>query len=254
MKRKNFCVLFATLTLASCQEAEPREPIGGAVANSDKESQAELAVGAVSYVPEELYIAYGNRVKAVDYDTGVGYEYYHDNAPFAAMASTGGKIFGVAYGQLWKSDPSAPASYAPFGPYGTGWEGTEAMAALNGYLYAIQGGTLWRIKGSDGSVVTFSDYPDGWSGTEAMAATDGYIYAIQGGTLWRISASSGAVAPFSDYPDGWSGTQGMTAKDGRLFVMHDGTLYKIITSAGSVAQLGSAGYYSMFFSLAARLN
>jgi hypothetical protein len=201
---------------------------------SDAERQKSAARALTSYDPEELYIAHGYQVKAIDYNSGTGYTYYHDNAPFVAMASTNGYIFGVAYGELWRSNPTTDASLTPFGPYGTGWGGTEAMTALNGYVYAIQGGTLWRVNASNGSVEAFSTYPNGWEGTEAMTATNSFIYIIQNGILWRVNAGNGSIVPFSAYPNGWEGTEAMAAINSYVYAVQNGTLWRINTGNGAV--------------------
>jgi hypothetical protein len=149
-----------------------------------------------------------------------------------------GSLYAVQGGTLWKVNPSNGLR-TPFSAYPTGWDGTEAMTALDNFLYAVQGGTLWRVNLVNGSVSSYSAYPAGWEGTEAMAATNGGIFAVQGGTLWKVSAINGSVAPFSAYPEGWGGTKAMAAKNGFLYIVQGGVMWKVSTFNGSVQQLGS---------------
>lgn len=183
-------------------------------------------------VPEELYIGKSNYLYAIDSTSGSGYLLNADQPYTIAMASTGGFIYLVLDNiyfpqnkRLYKVNPSTGA-YTEVSP-GRSWANTEAMTALNGYVYVVEGGTLWRVNGSNGAVEPFSDYPDGWGGTEAMAAVAGAIFAIQGGTLWAVNVSNGDVAPFSAYPDGWAGTEAMAAHGLDLYAVQGGTLWRV---------------------------
>jgi hypothetical protein len=257
MKKTLLCALSVALVILGCQENETIKPVkeqeqsnqfpvseGLTEKLTDEQRQRSSARIATTYVPEELYINNGYEMKAIDYNTGTGYTYYHDNSPFVAMASTNGFIFGIAYGELWRSDPTTNASYTPFGPYGTGWGGTEAMTALGSYVYAIQGGTLWRVSASNGAVAAFGDYSDGWAGTEAMTAIGSYIYAVQGGTLWRVNTSSGAVSTFSNYPNNWAGTVAMAATGSYVYAVQGGVLWRTNTSSGAISTLGTGSWPS----------
>jgi hypothetical protein len=197
---------------------------------------AEATDVALLAVPEELYIGKTNYLYAVDSTTGSGYKLNPDQPFTVAMASTGGFIYLIldsSHSRLYKVTPSTGA-YNEVSP-GASWPNTDAMTALGGYVYAVQGGTLWRVSGSNGLVEPFSDYPDGWSGTEAMAAVGGMIYAVQGGTLWRVNVSNGDVSPFSDYPDGWAGTEAMGAYGSYVYAVQGGTLWRVNVANGSVA-------------------
>ncbi len=149
-----------------------------------------------------------------------------------------GSLYAVQGGTLWKVNPSN-GSRTPFSAYPSGWDGTEAMTALDNFLYAVQGGTLWRVNLINGFVSGYSAYPDGWGGTEAMAATNSGVFVVQGGTLWKVSTLNGSVAPFSAYPTGWDGTEAMAAKNGFLYIVQGGTMWKVSTFNGSVIPLGS---------------
>jgi hypothetical protein len=116
----------------------------------------------------------------------------------------------------------------------TGWDNTEAMTGLSGFIYSVTADVLYQINPNNNSAVTFSDYPAGWSGTEAMTSISGALYLVHGGTLYQITVSNGDVASFSDYPTGWSGTEAMAANSGAVYVVQAGTLYQITISNGDV--------------------
>jgi hypothetical protein len=200
------------------------------------------------FTPQDLYIGVDFGTAAISAATGNGYYYNRDQPNNIAMASTGGSIYSIITGDtystgnpnlistLYRLNPST-GGYTNLGAvWGSQWNSTKTddMTAWNGWLYAIQGGTLWRVNPNNGTKTQFSQYPLGWQGTEAMAALDGFIYAIQGGTLWRVTISTGAVSKFSQYPDGWQGTEGMAATNGGIFIVQGGTLWRVGTN-GTVA-------------------
>jgi hypothetical protein len=233
MKKTILPLLCAAVIFYSCSESEL--VTGNSTVALDRQGNTQLATAAASYVPEELYIAKGWQLFAIDQNTGAGYTYVSDNAEMPVMASTGGYIYTVNYGNMLKINPTAyPIPDPGTPPFGTGWGGTEAMTALGSYVYAVQGGTLWRVNAGDGATIPFSDYPNGWDGTEAMTAIGSYLYAVQGGTLWRVNLSNGDVEPFSDYPTGWDGTEAMTAYGSYIYAVQGGTLWSVNVNNGDV--------------------
>jgi hypothetical protein len=120
----------------------------------------------------------------------------------------------------------------------TGWDQTEAMANIGGFVYTVTGGSMYRFNPNDNSAAYFSDYPDGWAGTEAMvalkAALIDYLYVVQAGTLWRVTIATGDVVPFSNYPDGWAGTEAMAGLGNYIYAVQGGTLYRVHGTNGEV--------------------
>ena len=64
----------------------------------------------------------------------------------------------------------------------SGYTDTRAMAALDGSLWIVDGGTLWRVE-TDGS---YTEIDSGYTDTRGMAALDGSLWIVDGGTLWRV--------------------------------------------------------------------
>jgi hypothetical protein len=200
------------------------------------------------FTAQDLYIGVQFGTAAISGVNGNGYYYNRDQPNNIAMASTGGSVYSIITGDtystgnpnlistLYRLNPTT-GGYTNLGAqWGSQWNATKTddMTAWNGWLYAIQGGTLWRVNPSNGAKSQFSQYPTGWEGTEAMTALDGFLYAIQGGTLWRVNIGTGAVSSFSQYPDGWQGTEGMAATNGGIFIVQGGTLWRVGTN-GTVA-------------------
>ncbi len=205
-------------------------------------SARDLPAPYPPFIPQDLYVGRGYGTLAISSVSGTGYFFNPDQPPNIAMASTGGSIYSIIEAGNTYSQPSLyrlnPTSGA-FTELSSVWANTDAMTAWGGFLYAIQGGTLWRVTASSGARAPFSAYPYGWEGTEAMAALDNFMYAIQGGTLWRVNLVNGSVSTYSAYPNGWGGTEAMAATNGGVFAVQGGTLWRVSTSNGSVAPFGA---------------
>src|SRR5688572_22621940 len=106
MKKYHLIALAIALSLHSCNNSEQVNPTPGLNQTerypvspqsserlSDEERQKSMGRLATTFTPEELYINDGYLVRAIDYNSGNGYSYYNDNAPFTVMASTNGFIF-----------------------------------------------------------------------------------------------------------------------------------------------------------------
>lgn len=114
---------------------------------------------------------------------------------------------------------------------GSNWGGTEVMTNLNGSIYAVQGGKLWKTSTSGSS----SDLGGGWGGTEAMCSLGGYIFAVHGGKLYKTSASGQSTATAS----GWGGTEAMESLGGYVFAVQGGKLWKVGVSGKGAQECGS---------------
>jgi hypothetical protein len=88
---------------------------------------------------------------------------------------------------------------------GTGWEATEAITAMDGYVYIAQGGKLWKIDADSGAKTILTSE---WGGTVAMTNYNGFIYSVQSGKLWRTDPATGLSVVLSS---GWDHVQTMTA-------------------------------------------
>jgi hypothetical protein len=114
---------------------------------------------------------------------------------------------------------------------GGGWGGTEAMASMGGDLFLVQGGHLWRKTPGNS---TRTDLGANWGGTEAMTSLGNYLYAVQGGKLWRFDSNG----KYTDLGSGWSGTEALTSAGGYLYAVQGGKLWRTDTNGKSV-ELGS---------------
>ena len=191
--------------------------------------------------PEELYIAQGSGLYAVDGAAGTGYRIDALLTDANAMAATRGLLYEVVGGQLRRVNPETGA-VVPFSAYPDGWSGTEAMTALGDSLYAVQAGTLWRVNVNDGSVSAFGDYSDSWAGTEAMTALGDSLYAVQAGTLWRVNVNNGSISAFGAYADNWPGTAALAARDGFIYGVQADALWRVRISNGSIEQIGVSSW------------
>ncbi|HMW60036.1 MAG TPA: hypothetical protein PKA91_10350, partial [Leptospiraceae bacterium] len=82
---------------------------------------------------------------------------------------------------------------------GGGWDGTRAMTALDGAIYAVHGGKLYRTD-SSGKYTELGD--GGWSETSAMCGMDGALWIIDGGKLYRVDKNG----KYAEVASGWSKT------------------------------------------------
>lgn len=64
-----------------------------------------------------------------------------------------------------------------------GWNNATAMASLNGKLYILDNGSVYRVQG-DGS---YDEVSDGWGDATLMTAMNGHLWIIHNGSLYRLS-------------------------------------------------------------------
>lgn len=118
----------------------------------------------------------------------------------------------------------APALAAP-GDYkelGDGdWSKSTLMTAMDGFLWVIDYGTLYKVDKNGKWTEVGSD---DWSKTTQLCAMDGFLYAIDDGSLYKVE-KTGKYAELGD--DDWSNATLMTALDGFLYIIDDGTLYSV---------------------------
>ena len=77
---------------------------------------------------------------------------------------------------------AAPGDYAEIG--GGGWSDMTLMAALDGALWIIDDGTLYKVDKA-GKYTEIGE--GGWTHTTAMTALDGLLWIIDDGTLYRVT-------------------------------------------------------------------
>lgn len=210
--------------------------------SSKSSSTARTAAdGGQNFPITDLYISKGSpsTVYAIYGNTGDGFVF--DGSSYQItdrkMASRGGLVYTVFSSccaqNLWSVNVNTRFYTELSGA--SSWYGINALTALGSYLYAVQGGTFWRINPTGtGSRAPFSQYPLNWENTEGMAAIASNVYTIQGGTLWRTNTINGTVSAFSAYPTGWGGTEAMAATNNGVFVIQGGTLWRVDINSGSV--------------------
>jgi hypothetical protein len=66
---------------------------------------------------------------------------------------------------------------------GSGWGNATAMATLDGNLYIIDNGTLYRVDHESGE---YTEISSGWDGATLMTAMNGHLWVVHSGTLYRI--------------------------------------------------------------------
>ncbi|MCF2502099.1 M12 family metallopeptidase [Dyadobacter sp. CY107] len=117
------------------------------------------------------------------------------------------------------------------------WLGTaKGIAQQERYIWAIQGGKLWRIDRFTAERQAMGN--EDWSGPVVGltgAEPGGFFYAQQGKRLWKIGGNGkrerlGGV----NGQENWSGTQAIYNHKGALYVVWKNTLYKINIKTGLV--------------------
>jgi hypothetical protein len=122
---------------------------------------------------------------------------------------------------------------------GGGWPNTAAMTSLNGQLYIVEGGSLWRASPVDGSWQLLGP-GGGWPNTAAMTSLNGQLYIVEGDSLWRASPVDGSWQLLG--PGGaWPSTAGMTSVNGQLYIVQGDSLWRASPADGSWQLLGPEG-------------
>jgi hypothetical protein len=247
MKKILFFLILSVIAFSCNQEpslttSSQHEQLLNSNHNVDKNGKLLSQASTGTCTLQDLYIGKNFSMLAVNSSNGTSCTLNGDQPPNLKMTSRGGFIYSLIANLffpsnpgLYKIDPNPGSGGYNDISAGNSWNGMEAMAGLGSFLYAVQGGTLWRVDGNSGSRTPFSQFPTGWQGTEVMSAINNNIYIIQAGTLYRVTATNGSVVAFSQYPNGWQGTEGMAATNGGVFVIQGGTLWRVGISNGSVA-------------------
>jgi len=192
-----------------------------------------VSSATVTYTPEELYISESSQLYAIDNTTGAGYLRNADEPYVNAMASTNGFIY-AAIGFpsetriLYKINVSA-TGYTDLTP-GINWANTNIMAAVGGFLYLVDGSTLWKINANTGTRSTLG--ARSWDGAEAMTALGSYVYIIDDGLLWRVSTSTGVASTFGS--GSWVGIPAMAASGNYVYAVDDGDLWRVNVNTASI--------------------
>ncbi|HEU4412633.1 MAG TPA: hypothetical protein VFS43_45740 [Polyangiaceae bacterium] len=210
------------------------------VDSSGREPMAEINAKVI----EELYIAQGNALWAVDSQTAAHYALNPDQPYMNVMASTGGYIYGVLSDHFYRINPDPNSGPGGYVSLGSGWQGSEAMAALSNFVYTVQGGELWKTNGLTGDTVHFGA---SWAGTEALTAglvsfvsvSVPYVFGVQGGSLWAVNANNGAVVSLGS---GWEGTEAMTFGNGYLFIAQGDALWRYRVASGVTTMIEGYGW------------
>jgi hypothetical protein len=100
------------------------------------------------------------------------------------------------------------------------WVNTTAATSLNGALYAVTNGGLYRIDATG----AYEQLEGSWSATTSMAAAKGRLFAMDNGILYDIDPATGA---YEEVCNGWS-TQHLVAVGDVLYAFETGGgLYRI---------------------------
>ena len=94
------------------------------------------------------------------------------------MAATGGRVFVLTGGILYRADVEGR-----YEQLGGSWDG-RAMVAARGSLYIFNGdGSLYRVDPATGDYVSISS---GWSGTTGAAVLGDKIFVTCDGALYTV--------------------------------------------------------------------
>jgi hypothetical protein len=64
----------------------------------------------------------------------------------------------------------------------SGWDNATAMASLDGNLYIIDSGTLYRVDPAG----DYTEVSSGWSDSTLLTAMNGCLWIVHSGTLYRV--------------------------------------------------------------------
>ena len=101
---------------------------------------------------------------------------------------------------------SAMAAPGDYRELGSGWDDTAAMAGMDGYLWIVEGGRLYKVD-KTGKHTKLSA---GWDDTAAMAGMDGHLWIVEGGKLYRVDKAG----EYTEISAGWDDTYAMAAMGG----------------------------------------
>lgn len=120
------------------------------------------------------------------------------------------------------------------------WPNTTSIGFLRwsssdlGWLYVIQGGSLWRVNVLNGNYVRLGPVGD-WAGSTHMIGAYGELYVIHGSSLWRVNFAGVATLMST----GWSAVKSLTQVLGTAYIVDGQTLWKQTETGGIITNLGS---------------
>ncbi len=121
------------------------------------------------------------------------------------------------------------------------WKGTAAMTALDGWLYIIQNGKLWRADPRSGAYKQLGI--EEWHETAAMTALGKLLFVIQKGKLWSADPETGKPTQLGEGQH-WNETAAMTAWGRWLYVIQNGMLWRADPGTGKYEQLGEGQHWN----------
>jgi hypothetical protein len=130
-------------------------------------------------------------------------------------------------------------SYTQLG--GANWQtGISDMTSLNGWLYIIENGRLYRASSSNGRYTQLGGV--NWqTGVIMMTSLNGWLYVIENSRLYRVNPNDGSYTQLGGA--NWQrGVKGMTALNGWIYLVENSRLYKVNPNDGSYTQLGGVNW------------
>lgn len=113
------------------------------------------------------------------------------------------------------------------------WGGNlEMLTTLDGKIYMLGNGTLFRIDPKDGKETKLSEdyrYPGG------MAGLAGSLYIASDYRLWKVDPKTGGYKKFTDRD--WNNVHDIVALDGKLYIV-DGYELTEVTLDGKYKSIG----------------
>jgi hypothetical protein len=137
---------------------------------------------------------------------------------------------------------------------GMEWDGTQGMTALQGSLYIIRKGTLWKVNKDNGSRVSLGT-TGAWPDVKAITSLGGWLYILTSTNLYRVSANDGSFGRMGR-ENQWGGSDLMTSVDEAIcpgncggtsvrgiYVLKQGTLWRIPNNIDPAVQVGGTNWW-----------
>jgi hypothetical protein len=135
---------------------------------------------------------------------------------------------------------------------GNGWSGTESATVFNNYIFAVQGGHLWKCNLYNG--VDCEDLGANWYGTPHLTNDDEHLYGIQGNRLWKVTQNGGFTQLGNgewggetslNYTHGVNGQNNQFHQTSHLYISWGGSLWRVNRTNGSWNELAQTGLHPM---------
>ncbi|NIJ52851.1 M12 family metallopeptidase [Dyadobacter arcticus] len=141
------------------------------------------------------------------------------STPLVAYVALGGQLFWL--------DPLTGEAHS----LASNFSGVKGMVYLEGYLYVLQNGYLWKVNAKSGYAMKVGGQI--WKTATAITYASGFFFIVSGDNLFRVTLGT---QTFVSLGTGYTGVTEITSLKDLVYVIKASKLYKVnpITSGVSV--------------------